>query len=284
MGLLDGQVVLVTGGARGQGRAHALASAKEGADVAIVDRVADLSSVPYPLATEDELKATAADIEALGRRALTFVGDVRSSETLDHVVSTTIDSLGRIDAVDANAGIWATATLWELSEDDWQETLDINLTGVWRTIKAVAPHMIARGSGSIVVTASVDAVESGGSYAHYIASKHGVLGLMKAAALELAPHGVRCNAIAPGAVDTKMLDNQPGYDLIAGHPGGTRADLLEGGYHYGALRGTTLLDPQHIADAALFLHSHLASKITGVMLPVDAGHMLITGYNHAPVR
>lgn len=284
MGMLEGQVVLVTGGARGQGRAHAIASAREGADVAVLDLVGDIASVPYPLPDEAELARTARAVEALGRRALTFVGDVRSQQRLDEVVQATLSTFGKLDAVDANAGIWASAPFWELTEAQWTEMLDINLTGVWKTIKAVAPHMIERRSGSIVVTASVDAVESGGVYAHYIASKHGVLGLMKGAALELAAHGVRCNALAPGAVDTKMLDNQSGYDLIAGHAGGTRADLIEGGYHYGALSDTTLLDPGHIADAAVFLHSAMASKITGIMLPVDAGHMLLTGYNHAPVQ
>lgn len=284
MGLLDGQVVLITGGARGQGRAHAIASAREGADVIVMDLAGELNSVPYPLATEEDLAITVKEVEALGRKAVSFVGDVRSQETLDSIVAAGIETFGKIDAVNANAGIWATKPFWELSEAEWQEMIDIDLTGVWMTMKAVAPHMIERGSGSIVATASVDAVESGGIYAHYTAAKHGVLGLVKSAALELAPHGVRCNAVAPGAVDTKLLDNQPGYDLIAGHPGGTREDLINGGHHYNPFKGVALLDPSEIADAVIFLHSKYATRVTGVMLPVDAGHMLLTGYEHAPVR
>ncbi len=282
MGLLDGQVVLVTGAARGQGRAHALASAREGADVVLFDIVDDIDTVPYDLPTPDELDDTVKEVENLGRRALGIVGDVRSGQALDGAVTAALAEFGRIDAVDANAGIWTSVPLWEITDAQWNDMIGINLTGVWQTIKAVAPHMIERGSGSIVVTASVDAVESGGVYSHYTASKHGVLGLMKNAALELAPHNVRCNALAPGAVDTKMLDNQPGYDLMIGRAGGTREDLIRGGMHYNPTKGVALLEPGEIADAAIFLHSHLARRVTGHMLVVDAGHMLLTGYNHDP--
>lgn len=284
MGLLEGEAVFITGGARGQGRAHAVASAREGADVVLFDIVADVPTIRYALATPSDLKDTVAQVEALGRRAITFVGDVRSQTDLDQAVAAGIAEFGKIDAVVANAGVWATDSFWQLTEDEWADMIGICLTGVWRTAKAVAPHMIERQSGSIVMTSSVDGVESGGVYAHYTAAKHGVLGLMKSVALELAPHGVRCNAVCPGAVDTPLLDNQPGYDLISGHAGGTRADLIEGGHHYNVLKNTSLLDPMNIADAAVFLHSFLAARITGVTLPIDAGHMLLTGYNHAPAR
>jgi SDR family mycofactocin-dependent oxidoreductase len=284
MGLLDGKVVFITGGARGQGRAHALASAREGADVALFDRTQDLDSVGYPLSTPDDLQHTAALVEELGRRALTFTGDVRSQADLDNAVAATIAEFGKIDAVNANAGIWSTGPFWELPDETWSDMIDINLTGVWRTAKAVAPHLIERQSGSIVMTASVDGLEPGGIYAHYTAAKHGVIGLAKAVALELAPHGVRCNSVSPGAVDTPMLDNQPGYDLISGHPGGTRDDLVEGGHRFNVLKGTALLDPMEIANTAVYLHSDLAAKVTGTMSLVDAGHMLLTGYNHEPVR
>jgi SDR family mycofactocin-dependent oxidoreductase len=284
MGMLDGQVVFVTGGGRGQGRAHAVASAREGADVALFDCVHDIDTVGYPLAHRADLEETASLVESAGRRALRFVGDVRSQADLDQAVAKTISEFGQLDALVANAGIWATGPFWELSDDQWSDMIDICLTGVWRSAKAVAPHMIDRQRGSIVMTSSVDGLEPGGIYAHYTAAKHGVLGLMKSVALELAPHGPRCNSVNPGAVDTPMLDNQPGYDLISGHPGGTRDDLVEGGHRFNVLKNTALLDPIDIANAAVFLNSDLAARITGTTLLVDAGHMLLTGYNHNPVR
>jgi SDR family mycofactocin-dependent oxidoreductase len=284
MGLLEGKVVFVTGGARGQGRAHAMASAREGADVVLFDRIADIDTVGYPLATANDLQQSVKEVEALGRRAISVTGDVRSQAALDEAVTAALDEFGRIDAVVANAGIWAMEAFWELSEQQWDDMVDICLSGVWKTAKAVAPHMIERQSGSIVMISSVDGLEPGGVYAHYTAAKHGVLGLMKAVAFELAPHGIRCNAICPGAVDTPMLNNQPGYDLISGHPGGTRDDLIEGGHRFNVLKGTALLDPMNIADTAVYLNSALAARVTGVTMPVDAGHMLLAGYNHNPVR
>jgi SDR family mycofactocin-dependent oxidoreductase len=284
MGLLDGKVVFITGGARGQGRAHAVASAREGANVALLDVAHDIDTVGYPLGTADELAHTVALVEREGRRALGFTGDVRSQTDLDSAVATTISTFGKIDAMVANAGIWATGSFWELSDDQWSDMIGVCLTGVWRSAKAVAPHMIERQSGSIVMTSSVDGLEPGGIYSHYTAAKHGVIGLMKSVALELAPHGARCNSVNPGAVDTPMLDNQPGYDLISGHPNGSRDDLVEGGHRFNVLKGTALLDPMEIANTAVYLNSDLASKVTGATMLVDAGHMLLTGYNHDPIR
>jgi NAD(P)-dependent dehydrogenase (short-subunit alcohol dehydrogenase family) len=161
--------------------------------------------------------------------------------------------------------------------------IGVNLSGVWRCAKAVAPHMMERQTGSIVITASANGLEPGLNYAHYCASKHGVLGLMKNIALELAPHGIRCNAICPGAIDTPMVNQPAVYDMFAGREGGTRAELLAGGHYFSALKGVGFLEPQAIADAALYLNSALASAVTGIVLPVDAGHLLLTGMNPAPV-
>jgi SDR family mycofactocin-dependent oxidoreductase len=284
MGLLDGKVALITGGARGQGRAHAVVSAREGADVILVDTDQQLASVGYAMGDVDDLTETVRLVEQLDRRAISIVADVRSEEQMDAAVARGLAEFGHIDILIANAGIWAMGNFWEISREAWDEVIGVNLTGVWQTAKSLAPHLIERKSGSIVITSSVNGLEPAPAYAHYTSSKHGVIGLMRSIALELAPHGIRCNSINPGAILTPMIDNQRAYDMYAGHPGGTQADLVSGGYRFGALRGSTFLDPETIANTALYLNSALAASVTGVTIPVDAGHLLIPGFNNDPVR
>jgi SDR family mycofactocin-dependent oxidoreductase len=284
MGMLDGKVALITGGSRGQGRAHAVTCAREGADVIIVDIAAQMATVDYKMATQDDLDETVKLVEAYDRRALAIKADVRSQQQLDAAVTRAIAEFGQIDILIANAGIWTQAPFWELTDDQWEEMIGVNLTGVWKSAKAVTPHMIERGSGSIVITSSTNGWEAGMNYAHYVAAKHGVIGLMKNIALELAPHGIRCNSVSPGAIKTPMTDHQGAWDMFAGHPGGTEEDMMEGGYHFAALKGTTFMDPQVIADTALYLNSSLAAKVTGVTIPVDAGHLILTPSNPTPAR
>jgi SDR family mycofactocin-dependent oxidoreductase len=283
VGLLDGKTVLITGGARGQGRAHAVTSAREGADVILLDITKQIESANYPLATADDMAETVRQVEQLDRRALSFDADVRDQDQLDEVVAGGIAEFGKIDILIANAGIWTRAPFWEMTDDMWQDMMDVNLTGVWKSAKAVAPHMIERQTGSIVITSSVNGLEPGMNYAHYVATKHGVIGLMKNIALELAPHGVRCNSINPGAILTPMTNQQGAWDMFAGHEGGTRDDLIAGGYSFHALKGTSFMPPEVIANTALYLNSDLAATVTGVTIPVDAGHMLLTGVNQEPV-
>jgi SDR family mycofactocin-dependent oxidoreductase len=279
---LEGKVALVTGAARGQGRAHALTLARHGAHIIAVDIADQISTVPYPLSTVDDLAATADGVENLKRRVLSVRADVRSQEQIDRAVNEGLAEFGQIDILIANAGIWSIAPFWELSESQWSDMIEINLGGIWRSAKAVAPHMMTRKSGAMVMTSSMNGFEPGTGYAHYVAAKHGVIGLMKNVALELAPYGIRCNAICPGAVDTPMLNWQGAYDLLAGHESGSREDALESGRSFHALSGVTLLDPQVSADAALWLVSEGAAAVTGVALPVDAGHLLLLGTNRAP--
>jgi SDR family mycofactocin-dependent oxidoreductase len=284
MGMLDGKVVFITGGSRGQGRAHAVASAREGADIVMIDVTEETPSHPktdYGLATAADMAATVTEIETLGRDILAVPADVRSQSDMDEAVARGIAAFGKIDVMIANAGIVTYAPFWEIAEDSWNEMIDVNLSGVWRSAKAVAPHMIERQMGSVVLISSVNGVEAGATYAHYTAAKHGVLGLMRTMALELAPHGVRCNAILPGAIFTRMTEHQEAYDRFAGHPGGTREDLIPAGRRYSALKGTSFLSPEDIANAALFLNSSLASSMTGICLPVDGGHMTMPGVNRA---
>ena len=281
MGLLDGRVALITGAARGMGRAHAVAHAREGADVVLVDVAAPLPTVAYPGASADDLAETARLVEKHGRTALTFEADVRDQQQLDDAVAEAVARLGRIDVLVANAGIWTQAPFWELSDEAWEEMIGVNLSGVWRSAKAVTPHMIERGSGSIVLISSTNGLEPGVNFAHYTSAKHGVIGLMRNIALELAPHGVRCNAISPGATNTPMVNHPKAWARFGGRPDAGEEVMIPAGLRFHALRDHSFLPPERIADAGVFLSSDLASAVTGVVLPVDAGHLLLTGANSA---
>jgi SDR family mycofactocin-dependent oxidoreductase len=282
MALLDGKVAFITGAARGQGRAHAVTLAGEGADIVAVDVTGAVPPVQYPLGTIDELEETGKLVEALGRRAVVRTADVRSQEQLDAAVEDALHTFGQIDILVANAGVWDLGPVWELTEQQWDTVVGTNLTGVWKSVKAVVPHMRERRTGAIVMTSSVNGVEAGENSAHYAAAKHGVIGLMRAVALELAPYGIRCNAVMPGAIDTPMNDWQGARDAFAGHPDGTPADRVAAGHSYHALAGAGLLDPQVVADAVLWLVSPRAAAVTGAAIPVDAGHLLLPGVSATP--
>ncbi len=286
MGMLDGKVALITGGSRGQGRAHALTCAREGADVIIIDTTQQIASVAYPMASQADIDETVRQVEELDRRIVAVVGDVRKQADLDRAVSEGIASFGHIDILIANAGIFSLAPAHELTEEQWDDMIAVNLTGVWKSAKAVLPHMVENGAGSIVITSSINGLEPGANYAHYCASKFGVVGLMKTLALEYAPHGIRVNSVHPGAVLTPMTSWQGAWDMMSGKPAGegTEEDMLSAGYHFHALKGQGFLSPQDIANGALYLNSDLASAVTGVTLPVDGGHLLMPGINQEPVR
>jgi SDR family mycofactocin-dependent oxidoreductase len=282
MGLLDDKVVLVTGAARGQGRAHAVTMARQGAEIIAVDIARQIDTVPYDTARAEDLQQTVAEVERLDRRIIARDADIRSSEALDAVVREGLETFGRIDVLVANAGIFSQACLWEMDEQTWDDVMDVNLKGVWRTMKAVLPHMIERGSGAIVLTSSVNGLRGNGGAAHYAAAKHGVLGLMKSAALELGPHRIRVNAVCPGLVDTPMTNWQGMYDQMAGRPGADRSDYDRAARHYGIIAGQGALPPETIADAAVWLASDAASGVTGQAVVVDCGHLTMPGFNPAP--
>ena len=279
---MSGKVVLVTGAAQGQGRAHAVVCASEGADIILLDIAKQIPTALSSMGTPGGLAETARLVEDHDQRALVIEADVRSQRELDEAVAAGIAEFGHIDALCANAGISSLAPFWEMTEEQWDDLIGVNLTGVWKSAKAVAPHMIERKTGSMVFTSSVNALEPAPGLSHYTSAKHGLLGLMKSVALEMAPYNVRCNSVGPGAIDTAMVDNQRAYDWFAGHEGGTREDAVRGGRHYHALKGRSLMAPEVVAKAAMFLNSELAEAVTGVNLPVDAGHSLLTGFNHAP--
>ncbi|MFI9637048.1 mycofactocin-coupled SDR family oxidoreductase [Nocardia sp. NPDC051929] len=285
MGTLDGKVVFITGAARGQGRSHAVTAAREGADVVLFDIAAPVPGIKYPLATEDDLDKTRKLVEERGRRALTVVGDVRSQDDLDSAVAQAVDTLDGIDGVVANAGVWDLGPAgWQTGEQEFQVVVDTVLGGVFRTIKAVAPHFVERRAGAIVAIASVGGLEATAGYTSYIAAKHGVIGLLKNTALELGPHNVRANTVCPGAIDTKIWDNSMGHKLFVA-PGEPvdRKIALDAIYGYAPLAGRTALPSQAVSNAVVFLLSDLAEQITGVALPVDAGHLLLPGANFATI-
>jgi SDR family mycofactocin-dependent oxidoreductase len=275
-GRVEGKVAFITGAARGQGRSHAIRLAQEGADIIAVDHCADIKTVDYPMATEEDLAATVKEIEALGRRVYSAHADVRDTESLRAAVDAGVAELGRLDIVSANAGILSNGQSHELSEETWGEMIDINLSGVWRTAKVSIPHLIAGGrGGSIILTSSVAGLRSYNGVSHYVSAKHGVVGLMKTLAQELAPHSIRVNTVNPTQVDTAMIQNESMYHLFCPDiENPTRED-------FGAASAATILLPIDwvesidVSNAVLFLASDEARYITGVALPIDAGALIM---------
>ena len=226
-GRVAGEVAFVTGAARGIGRACALRLAEEGADVALLDIGRAVETVAYGPTRAGQLEETAHEIEKLGRRARTFTVDVRDGPAMRAAAEMTVKEFERIDIVVASAGIDSWADAWELTDAQWDAMIGVNLTGVWQTAKAVAPHMIRQRSGSMVFIGSALSHRANQKFAHYTAAKHGVLGLTRAFALELAPYMVRVNEVDPTAVYTDMINSQEYKDGEMGHAGATEEEVVE---------------------------------------------------------
>jgi SDR family mycofactocin-dependent oxidoreductase len=272
-GRVAGKRALVTGAARGIGRACAIRLAQEEADVALLDIGADVSTVPYAGSTPAQLDETLEAVTALGRKALACTADVTDQESLERSVQTILSAWGGIDIMVAAAGIDSWGHAWDLSEDKWQRMLDVNLGGVWRTAKAAAPVMIAQKSGAMVFIGSVLSHRANRQFAHYTAAKHGVLGLTRSFALELAPFMIRVNSVDPTVVRTDMVMNQAYLDRLGGHPGTTEEEAKNYYLCWNTLP-VPWLEPVDVANAVLFLASDEARYITGVALPVDLGALL----------
>jgi SDR family mycofactocin-dependent oxidoreductase len=275
-GRVAGKVAFITGAARGQGRSHAVRLAQEGADIIAVDICEDVPGIPYPGATEADLAETVKLVEALDRRIVAAKADVRDYAGLKAVLDDGVAQLGRLDIVSANAGIGtAPVPAWELDESVWQTMLDINLTGVWHTAKAAIPLLIEGGhGGSIILTSSAAGLQAYENIAHYVSAKHGVVGLMRTLALELAPHFIRVNSIHPTQVDTPMIQNEPTWRLFRPdleHP--TEADFAPASQAMNALP-IPWVEPVDISNAVLYLASDESRYVTGVALPVDAGAVI----------
>ena len=248
---LSGRVALVTGAARGIGRGIALALAAEGADLVLTDL--------------DDLSETQGDVERTGRRVIGVEADVRDQPALDALVARGVDELGGLDVVVANAGLNGWSHFWEISDEEWQKLIDVNLGGVFRTFKAAVPTMIAQGrGGALIAISSVAGMKALPTQAHYTAAKHGVVGLVRTAAIELGPHRIRVNSVHPWGVDTRLARDSHTVEMLTEHPGYVPS-------YSSILTEPAIAQPADIANAVVWLASDAARCVTGIQLPVDMG-------------
>ncbi|GAA3383451.1 mycofactocin-coupled SDR family oxidoreductase [Cryptosporangium minutisporangium] len=267
MGRVAGKVALVTGAARGQGRSHAIRLAQEGADIIAVDLCAPVPGVAYEAATPEDLAQTAKEVEALDRRILIRQADTRDRAALTEAIDAGVAEFGKLDIVVANAGICIIAEWDDVTPDVWRDTIDINLTGTWNTAQLAAPHLISNGGGSMILTSSVAGLKGLPFLTPYVASKHGITGLTRALAHELAEHHIRVNSLHPTGVNTPMGTGAGVAafgDALAAHPS------------LGALFANSLpvpiTEPIDQSNAVLFLASDESRYVTALALTVDAGN------------
>ncbi|MFV8319597.1 mycofactocin-coupled SDR family oxidoreductase [Mycobacterium sp. 23] len=276
-GRVEGKVALVTGAARGQGRSHAVRLAEEGADIIAVDVCKPIvKNTTIPASTPEDLAETADLVKGLNRRIVTAEVDVRDFDALKAAVDSGVEQLGRLDIIVANAGIGNGGdTLDKTSEYDWQEMIDVNLSSVWKSVKAGVPHILAgRNGGSIILTSSVGGIKAYPHCGSYVAAKHGVVGIMRSFAVELGQHMIRVNSVHPTHVATPMLHNEGTFKMF-------RPDLENPGpddmapicqmFHTLPI---PWVEAQDVSNAVLFFASDESRYITGVTLPVDAGSCL----------
>ncbi|MCV7001737.1 mycofactocin-coupled SDR family oxidoreductase [Mycolicibacterium alvei] len=264
---LAGKVAFITGAARGQGRAEALRLAADGADIIAIDLCEQIESVPYPLATPDDLAATVKLVEEAGGRIVAAQADVRDERALQAALQTGVDRFGRLDIVVANAGI----APMQSGPDGWRDVVDVNLTGVHHTVEAAIPIMVAQGDGGsiVLISSAAGLIGVGGGdrgSLGYTAAKHGVVGLMRAYANFLAPHSIRVNTIHPTGVDTPMINNEFTRGWLK-----HIAEELNAPTDFANALPVQVVQAEDIANAVAWLVSDQARYVTGVTLPVDAG-------------
>ncbi|CDO11138.1 NAD(P)-dependent oxidoreductase [Mycolicibacterium cosmeticum] len=275
MGQLDGKVAFITGLARGQGRSHALTLAREGAAIIGLDLCGKPSTTAYPGTTESDLQETVRQVEELGGQIFVDIADTRDYAQVKDVFDRGIEQFGRVDIVVPNAGICSGAKTWEIDPEDWREMVDINLNGVFHTVKAAIPTMIAQNQGgSIVFIGSTEALKGAENISSYAAAKHGVTGLMTSLARELGQYNIRVNSVNPTCVDTDMINNDFVYGLFRpdlDKP--TREDVID------TFAGTHILpvpwmQPQDVSNAILYLVTEPGRYITATPLVIDAGFIV----------
>ena len=266
-GRVEGKVAFVTGAGRGQGRSHAIRLAEEGADIIAVDICQDYDTLAYGLATEADLAETVKEVEALDRRIIATRADVRDAAALKEAVEVGVAELGRLDIVCANAGICTVQAWDEVTPAVWQDTLDTNLTGVWNTMVVTAPHLIAAGGGSIICTSSTAGIKGLPFLAPYVAAKHGVVGIARTMANELAQHKIRVNTVHPTGVQTPMLNGLGGLDPLLGRDPNLGPIFMN-------TFPIDVVEARDISNAVLFLASDEARYVTGLEFTVDAGNTI----------
>jgi SDR family mycofactocin-dependent oxidoreductase len=261
----------VTGAARGQGRSHCIRLARAGADIVAIDACAPVAEHNgYPPATPEDLAETVSLVEGEGRKIVADEVDVRDAAGQQRVVAGALEQYGRLDIVVANAGVMNWGRLWEISAQQWQEVLDINLTGVWNTIKAAVPPMIEAGNGgSIIAISSAAGIKAVPGCGHYCASKFGVVGLTNSLAVELGEFGIRVNSVHPYGTDTPMGNDTAMWQIFADHPNYIHS------YSPGALPTESLAAPDLISDIVVWLASDASSLVTAAQIPADKGYLKI---------
>lgn len=275
MGQFDGKTVFITGGARGQGRSHAIGFAREGANVVVVDIAAPDDSTPnrsHTLADLEDLKETVRLVEAQDRQCLSFQADVRDRAAIHDAAEQAVAQFGGIDVVISNAGICTTGSLVDQEDGDWDATVGTNLTGTWNTLRATVPHVIKRGPGGrILITISSVVRWPPPSVVPYVAAKFGLIGVVKSLSQELVKQGITVNGVNPGVVNTPMAMNEKFYKYFLPDIEHPTYEDMEPVFRTMSANGEPYVDPEDITAGMLFLASPAASKISGIMLDITGG-------------
>ena len=277
-GSLEGRVAFITGAARGQGRAHAVRLAQEGADIIAIDICAPVSpSITYPAATPEDLDETVRAVEAVGRKILARQVDTRDAAAQRQVVADGVEQFGRLDIVVANAGVLGWGRLWELSEEQWDVVIEVNLSGTWRTIRATVPAMIEAGNGgSIIVVSSPAGLKATPGNGHYSASKQGLVALTNTLALEVGEFGIRVNSIHPYSVDTPMIEREAMMEIFKKHPSYLHSFApmpFHPRDHGGKRRLVEFMAPEEVSDVVAWLAGDGSATLSGSQIAVDRGVM-----------
>src|SRR5271163_436452 len=266
-GTLQGRVAFITGAARGQGRAHAARLAREGADIIVLDICAPVSDcISYPAATPEDLAATVRAVEAEGRKVLARQVDIRDDAAVRQLVADGVEQFGRLDILVANAGVLGWGRVWELTDEQWDTVIGVNLTGTWRTLRATVPAMIEAGNrGSIVVVSSVAGLKATPGNGHYSASKHGLTALTNTLAIELGEYGIRVNSIHPYSVDTPMIEPEAMTEIFAKHPSFVHS------YPPMPVQPKGFMTADEVSDVVVWLAGDGSGTLSGSQIPVDKG-------------
>lgn len=273
---LEGRVALITGAARGQGRAHAVRLAAEGADIIAVDVCKAITdTVTYPMPTAEDLAETARLVEEAGRKVLTREVDIRDLAAQQQLVADGVEQFGRLDIVVANAGILSWGRIWEMSEEQWDTVIDVNLNGTWRTIRAAVPAMIEAGNGgSIIIVSSSAGTKATPGNAHYSASKHGLVALTNALAIEAGEFGIRVNSIHPYSIDTPMVQPEAMMEIFGKYPAFLHSFSpmpYQPVHHEGKKGLKEFMTPEEVSDVVAWLAGDGAATISGSQIAVDRG-------------